>query len=463
MAPELGPNSRCRLLELPAELIHLVMTYLSAHDLLAVSTTCRTLFSHACNDILWANLVNENLPEKITTPGPFSTFRELYAALYPYWFIPRYRIWFSDTAHTGRMIVARYDNRRGVIEAYRVVAERSPDIQIIQWDDGAVFATFDPRVRLWFDDPVVNLKDCRSRGGQQHLPGEVRMPMVAERIFSSIAVCAATCDEGLSAEIAPELWPPVTIPSAKRVYRNPVDELKARTVKEEKEKLEHVCNIAFRLIQFVSLGPGYPVLVAHNNPSTFATLHPSLYTPTKEKPYQGIWVGDYSMHGCEFLLFLQRDEETLQATSTRQHYEIPDLPEDDDGNISSTSEENHANDSDNSQLQGGFQVEDQSPGESGRLEAIKLTGDPNVPRGEISFVARDIGRRGTVRIADREPFKGARMVRSWGHVAHHNFEDPQWIKSQLILLSHDCVAHYWEAMHHISYFRRVNIDKLFES
>jgi hypothetical protein len=35
-----------------------------------------------------------------------------------------------------------------------------------------------------------------------------------------------------------------------------------------------------------------------------------------------------------------------------------------------------------------------------------------------------------------------------------------FITSQLILVSPDCVAHYWESMGHITYYRRVDIDAL---
>jgi hypothetical protein len=122
--------------------------------------------------------------------------------------------------------------------------------------------------------------------------------------------------------------------------------------------------------------------------STYATLDADLYTPTKDKPYQGIWVGDYSAHGCEFLLVIQRDN-----------------PEDDSDNPD-------ARDPRNDDII-----------QRGSLEAVKLTGDPNVPRGQLSFKSDDIGSRGTVRIATEALFEGARVVRSTGHVAGLGFRD----------------------------------------
>lgn len=60
---------------------------------------------------------------------------------------------------------------------------------------------------------------------------------------------------------------------------------------------------------------------------------------------------------------------------------------------------------------------------SGRIEAVKLTGDPNIPRGEYTFIAPDIGPGGLLRVAQEEMFKGARIVRSVGHIAARGFRD----------------------------------------
>lgn len=60
---------------------------------------------------------------------------------------------------------------------------------------------------------------------------------------------------------------------------------------------------------------------------------------------------------------------------------------------------------------------------SGCLEGIKLTGDPNVPRGQFSFIVPDIGRNGLIRVADEQLFTGSRVVRSAGHIAQRGFQE----------------------------------------
>ncbi|PWY78517.1 F-box domain protein [Aspergillus sclerotioniger CBS 115572] len=416
---EIGPP----FLELPPELVQQILSYLSAQDLARLSTTCRTFAEHAANELLWANIINSHLPEPIHDPGVFDSFRNLYIAHYPCWFVPRNKVWFSDTEHTGNLILARYDHRRGVIEAYRVIAERrSHQFQIWDWNPDVIIQTFNPKVGLWLDDPVLLLKNHHA-GQPRYLSGETRMPMPIEtqNVFNAFSLCSARLPLNLKAI---EQWPPQTIPSKHRVYRDVGHRLPEW--ERHPRQLDDVSEHAFRIRRWAHFRWGMPIFTADRSEtlSTYATLDPELYTPTKKKPYQGIWVGDYSAHGCEFLLFLQRERADEHASPA---------------NASELGEESNPQCS---------------------LEAIKLTGDPNVPRGEISFSAEDVGPGGLVRIAEEALFQGARIVRSKGHVAGLGFRDDTFIASQLILISTECVAHYWETMGHISYYRRLDVDAL---
>ncbi|RAL11351.1 F-box protein [Aspergillus homomorphus CBS 101889] len=413
------------LLKLPPELVQQILSYLSAQELARVAVTCRSFADHVDNELLWLNLINSYLPEPIHDPGLFDSFRSLYIAHHPCWFIPKHKIWFSDTEHTGNLILARYDHRRGVIEAYRVIAERrSHQFQIWDWNPDVIIQSFDPKVILWLDDPVLLLKNHRE-GRPRYLHGEIRMPMPLEiqHVFNAFSLCSKYLPPNLDAS---KQWPPPIIPSTHRVYRDV--ELQLPDWERNPRQLEEVSEYGFRIRRWAHFRLGMPIFTAGRNEtlSTFATLDPEVYTPTQRKPYQGIWVGDYSAHGCEFLLILQRDR-----------------------------------------CDGPVSVAEPIDGEEvtlkGSLEAIKLTGDPNVPRGEISFAADDLGPDGLVRIADEGLFQGARIVRSRGHVAGLGFRDDTFISSQLILLSTDCVAHYWETMGHISYYRRLDVDTLLQT
>lgn len=389
--------------KLPAELLHQILSHLSAQDLACVSVTCRTLAEHGSNDLLWAEIVNSYLPFRIHDPGPFPSFLHLYLAHHPCWFIPQHKIWFADNEHTGNLILARYDNRRGVIEAYRIIAERrEPQFHIWESNPEVIIQAFNPKVGLWLDDPILLLKDpepSRPRAPWQSFTAERRMPMASGHVSSSFSLCSTKPPRN-SPTSPYNLWPPPTIPSETRAHRD----FESGTIIAPRRSSD-VSERAFRVKRWANFGMQMNIILSPGHSErllTYATLDPTLYAQTKEKPYQGIWVGDYSAHGCEFLLFLQRDSVAASSASRESSFAADEDTED-----------------------GLAEMETKNNGivQQGGLEAIKLTGDPNVPRGEISFVAEDIGPRGLVRVADEDPFKGARIVRCLGHVAGQGFRD----------------------------------------
>ena len=224
-----------------------------------------------------------------------------------------------------------------------------------------------------------------------------------------------------------ELWPPRIIPSRHRV-RNSSQEGFAG-INHKPHKRSEISDLTFRIRRWMEIGDGIHL---GEEVYTYATLDPDLYTPTEDKPWRGIWVGDYGGHGCEFLLMHQPDnEEPFDVTKV-------------------------------------IQAEDETPEEfnlrktqgricQGSLCAIKLTGDPNIPRGEDTFRVKDLSK--TVRIATEDIFKGARIVESEGHVAGRMFKDDNYIESQLILISPNKLAQYWVSFGHISFYERVDIDR----
>jgi hypothetical protein len=131
-------------------------------------------------------------------------------------------------------------------------------------------------------------------------------------------------------------------------------------------------------------------------------MSPNIYAPNFEKPWQGIWCGDYFDHGVEFLLILQPRSNNEHILTQTMHAAKNAYPE-----------------------QSGLDPnEDAVPKDHQRksLLAIKLTGDSNVLRWEYSFVVLDLYEGGLVRIADEEEFRGAHVVRSALHVAAKGFQ-----------------------------------------
>ncbi|KAF2208803.1 hypothetical protein CERZMDRAFT_48479 [Cercospora zeae-maydis SCOH1-5] len=435
---------------LPDELLLHVLSFLAPLDLAQAAQTCRRLAVTSYDDILWSPIVNKAAAEVVPKPTPMRTFRDLYVSLHPYWFLATNRIWFGDTEPTGKLILARYDASVGAIVAHQVVAvvARSMD-QVSFWEkDRDVFIhSFNPRVGLDMNQPVLKLDIASTR--EQSSVSDTPMETFSESgLHSTLMLCRALPAEAISEATA--VWPPLRIPAAVRARNASSDGF--RSTGHVPERFSEVSQNNFRLKKWAeyhgrasssfgaasriaaALGIGLPYAMHHleqdsmevgagpNVITTYSSLVPHCFTSTSEKPWQGIFVGDYSTHGCEFLLVTQPDEQHARPLPSgmdwlREWFLSNAFPH--------------------------VRSQDYDDVPSGRLEAIKLTGDPNVPRSQYSFVAPDIGHGGFLRVADENLFRGARVVRAAGHVASRGFQEDHYIPSQLIMISHDRLAQFW--------------------
>ena len=490
------PSGTSRLEALPAEIAGYIFAFLPPTSLASLSRTCRLLRTHARNDLLWMSFLRNYIPHSVglESPLPAKSWRELYIAHHPYWFLVQNKIWFADVPNNGLLILARYNHTNGRIEAFRLLAEHGAHTYM-RWahDPEVIIHTFNPRVRLWVDDPVINLVfNGGDHDSENRLRKEVAMQTgTMHGICSMISLCRPIPKKLQTGSMA--LWPPAIIPARERV-RN-TSATKFRTGEHRPQTLGVMSDQTFRVRKWLDfsnmLQPSTAVRMGEEV-MTFSTLPEESYTPTKKKPWQGIWVGDYSGHGCEFLLVLQREVTSPMALSRTPSTEYlprgmttatPDADtrlQDSDGDQHSpaaiegqrvVAQGDTADTGGSSTLQierdllnrsvtdaegsratrnGSSSSSDveapcsSAEAPSGRLEAIKLTGDIHVPRGEYTWIAEDIGPNGLIRIANEQMFAGARMVRSWGHIADRGFQDDRFVQSQLIMISHDSLAQYWQ-------------------
>ncbi|RSM12790.1 hypothetical protein CDV31_006138 [Fusarium ambrosium] len=475
----------CVLLDLPSELITTILSHLSPLELIRVSESCRELREHALSDVLWHPLVQENVPDvTLTSPHPCNSYHELYVAHDRLWFLPRHKIWFCDRDLTGRVMLVRYDPRRGCIEGYQLVAARG-GADYFEWEGhpNVVIHDFKPQVKLHLDKPLLqfhanvetDVSRFFSRPDANRYADE--MPVALEDrvdgMFSNFMLARElekdVVDEMVSQRFPySQVWPSPAIPTDHRTrgqpnfvitgapFSAPYERPKRRG--QVSEKLFHIrqwmemaggvarlgraagltgiVNVLRELHPAAVGGP--PGMHVGEELITYSTLDPKLYTPTPLKPWRGIYAGDYSTHGCEFLLVHQPDDDDDELLTDESLGIVRlEIESDQEWEKRKAVARTHR----------------------GRLEAIKLTGDPNVPRGELSFYADDLGPGGFVEEATDPHFRGARIVSSRGHISNTGFTSSRWIDGQLILTSHDRLSHYWMDFGHVSCFRRVDIDQ----
>lgn len=486
--PDSMPLTASSLETLPAEIINQIFTLLPPASLVTLSRTCRLLRSHAHHDLLWMSCVRNNVPRStgLKSPSPARSWRDLFIAHHPYWFLVKNKIWFADVPNNGLLILARYNAQNGCIEAFRLIAEHGPSTyERWAYNPEVIIHTFNPKVRLWLDDPVIKLGyKQENRCGDNRLRKEVPMQTgTMHGICSMISLCRPIAKALQTAAMA--LWPPAIIPAKQRVRNESATRF--RTEEHRPHTMDQMSDRTFRIrkwLEFANLVQPLNAVRIGEEVMTFSTLLEESYMPTKKKPWQGIWVGDYSGHGCEFLLVLQRDITSPLALSrtsstgslpsgmsmsmadantglqdsariprtadaTEDQRFLPDLVGEAAGPSTWQPKEDCANPYDKEAPGSDDPAASDAPDSftdapSGRLEAIKLTGDINVRRGEYTWIAEDIGPDGLVRVANEQMFVGARTVRSWGHIAGMGYRHDRFIPSQLIMISHDSLAQYWE-------------------
>ncbi|KAI2630201.1 F-box domain-containing protein [Hypomontagnella submonticulosa] len=454
-----GRSDASPLIDLPTELIDAILSWLLPLELAAVSRVCRVLHDHANSDTQWKWHVLSNLPgNRITSPYPCKSWRELYISHDPHWFLTKYKLWFCDRELTGHMIIVRYDERRGCIEGYHLLATRQNEGSE-PWvaNSDVHIHHFDPVPKLHLDKPILQLNAdslenmIRTRPSSSpfgHFFSEQPMHISTDPRFSNFLLAKPLLHQIVVGRMANEfphgyVWPPPAIPARHRVSGQPagvhplatsVNYTRSTSQMWQPRNRSEVSDQTFRIRQWMEMGPPTLGLNLAEEVVTYSTLDPILYTPTAEKPWRGIWVGDYSGHGCEFLLIHQPEDHDEENEEPLTRFE--------------------------SETEAEFQERFlHQRVYRGRLEGIKLTGDANVPRGEYSFVADDLSDDAFVGISQDPPFEGVRVVHSKGHIAHMGFYNDKYIESQLFLISHDRLAQYWVSFGHISYFQRVDIDQ----
>ncbi|KAM0182669.1 hypothetical protein ACHAPF_000914 [Botrytis cinerea] len=196
-------------------------------------------------------------------------------------------------------------------------------------------------------------------------------------------------------------WPPPKIAAKVRADRPTIYDNSCTATWGRPENRSQINEKSFRIRGWMEMNG---LVQIGDQIQTYSTLDFELYTPTEDKPYRGIFVGDYSGHGCEYLLLDQRDGLQKQDEST----------------ILKLKDESH---------EAWEARKGQTRIPTGSLCAIKLTGDPNIPRGEVTWVADDISDKGLVRYGEKD-WPGARIVKSRGQIANQGY------KNRICFLSH---------------------------
>ncbi|KAF3909192.1 hypothetical protein ABW20_dc0101483 [Dactylellina cionopaga] len=448
----------CKLLSLPSEIIHQILLNLPEISLYAISLTCKRLQTHSFTDSLWETIVNS--PD-LTSPHPYLSYRALHHALSPHLYLNR-KIFIGDRKFFGSILISKYMPMSGTLEAFSLTVTPPTQGEFAFW-------SYNPEVVIYPFDPKINIREEPelkiSPNSKASEDGEI--PVSRRGILATYFRAEAILQRDVYPQMA--VWPSRIIPCESRVrnesangfrgssvskQRGPFMRLpsnvsingthvsvggfhtndvvgaamdrsafipppvKVKEVKDadDKWRVDGTINKsgalsekAFRLRRWAVLGDASGDIEGRfrmgEKVETFSELDEELWTPTREYPYRGIWIGMYN----------------LPVSTKPEKSPFSNMPI--SGNYTPHSPE--------------FLLFHQPTTTSSqkRLEVIKLTGDPNVPRGEYTWIIDDLSQ--PTRTADEEEVEwpGAKIYKARGHIADDEFRDDRYIDVQVILPS----------------------------
>lgn len=302
---------------LPRSIVSRIISYLGPESLARAAAVSHQFRELAYSEDLWKTLINSYLPEPIETCKSAPSFRRLYIAFHPYWFIPKFRFWLSDEEHNGQLVFAQFNTNLLCIEAWPVVGYREHSEKPSSNIDAEVTIRR-PDVRVHVDEHQLifrfGVRDGEWDGNEDHAGS--RHARAAVMYDEDAAASGSQMELSLGCT-----WPEAPIGGDLRMWPTPEMSTEASV-----PKLSAGANVPASYRPPSSPTTGQPTFRLHEKVGyhshrsdsgtrssrtdserhnihktiTFGTLSLDVCAPSVEKPWQGIWCGDYFGHGMEF-------------------------------------------------------------------------------------------------------------------------------------------------------------------
>lgn len=397
---------------------------------------------------------------------------QVYQRLYKHkWAKPS--IWFGDRNQFGSVMSSIFNYDQGVFEFYECICDKDREIPQ-DWtfsrfsaNDNVEIHEYAPKINMvgpiLIIDPLTidysrpeTLADlnCRSEEFDRDNPrlaiGLLRVrPMLPSRIHPSMM-----------------LWPPRTIPAETRARNSSATEFRGQLVPREPcdSIIRVVKTIAYpnpvRNIPSSQLASGSGSLPSSSSSSSAAAAAAaafstgalaSVLSPTRQPVRSadfmvgfGVWSAPNRMVGeARKVETYSRWPEKVRLTSN--------LSKDDHSNINSPDLQGLWVGDIGGRLGELLMLHQPSPN---RLEAVKLTADVRVPRGEVEFAA-DLNNISTTRYPE---WPRANVVLASWQTSGVDHLNPKYLPCEVILISNNKIALYCPEEEHLVYLMRLQVD-----